>query len=43
MDKLEFTIGSIVTKIDAVLSKMDILDTQHGLHPIKDDDDDDDD
>ncbi len=40
---MEFTIGSIVTKIDAVLSKMDSLDTQNGLQPLKNDDDDDDD
>ncbi len=43
VDKMEFTIGSIVTKIDAVLSKMDSLDTQNGLQPLKNDDDDDDD
>jgi hypothetical protein len=43
VDRMEFTIGSIVTKIDAVLSKMETLDTQHGLQPIRDDNDDDDD
>ncbi len=42
VDKMEFTIGSIVTKIDAVLSKMDTLATHNGLQPIKDDFEDDD-